>query len=108
MLQIYGFEKFSLVDYDGYITCCIFTGGCNFACPFCHNKSLVYLQEKPNIDLYNEVLDYLNKRKGLVDAVCISGGEPTLQKDLKDFNVRTAPQSYVYITNKGVDPNERK
>lgn len=84
-MNICGFEKFSLVDYDNYVTCTIFTKGCNFTCPFCHNSSLVlpeYYAEKIPED---EVFDYLTARKKLVDAVCISGGEPTLQPDLIPF-----------------------
>ena len=77
-----GMEKMSLVDFDGYVSATLFTGGCNFSCPFCHNAPLVrgfndlpYLTEK-------EVFDYLEKRKGILDGVCITGGEPTLHPDL--------------------------
>jgi len=79
-----GYEKFSMVDYDKYIACTMFTGGCNFRCPFCHNGALVVgdLKEQ-QIDI-EEVFDYIEKRKGMIDAVCITGGEPTLQKDLID------------------------
>ena len=82
---ICGFEKFSMVDYDGKIACTIFTKGCNFRCPFCHNSSLVESKKHPQIISENSVFDYLNKRKKVIDAVCISGGEPTLQPDLIDF-----------------------
>lgn len=84
-MKIYGMEKLSLVDFDGKITCTIFTGGCNFACPFCHNASLV-INPTINQELpFSEVLDYLNLRKKMVDAVCITGGEPTLYPDLKAY-----------------------
>lgn len=84
-MKIYGMEKLSLVDFDGKITCTIFTGGCNFACPFCHNSSLV-LNASLNQELpFSEVLDYLTLRRKMVDAVCITGGEPTLYNDLKDY-----------------------
>lgn len=80
-----GFEKFSMVDFDGRIACTVFTGGCNFRCPFCHNGALVVGNVKAQeIDMQN-VFDYLKKRKGLVDAVCVTGGEPTMHKDLPDF-----------------------
>ena len=89
---ICGMEKFSMVDFDGYISCTVFTKGCNFLCPFCHNASLVTGEaaEIPE----DEVFDYLTKRKGLVDAVCITGGEPTLQKGLKDFILRVRALGY--------------
>jgi pyruvate formate lyase activating enzyme len=82
-----GIEKFSLVDYDKKVTCTLFSEGCNFRCPFCHNSSLVL---EKNERLSNKVVfDYLEKRKKLLDAVCFSGGEPTLNPNLKD-NMRHA------------------
>lgn len=77
-----GIEKLSLVDFDGKLSCTLFTGGCNYRCPFCHNSPLI--KEQPFLDL-NEILDYLNKRKKMLDAVVISGGEPTLHKELPDI-----------------------
>lgn len=85
-----GFEKFSMVDYNSKIACTVFTGGCNFRCPFCHNGALVVGDIKQQQIDIEEVYDYLSKRKGLVDAVCVTGGEATLQPDLAKFyrNVR--------------------
>lgn len=80
-----GFEKFSMVDYMGKICCTVFTGGCNFRCPFCHNGSLVVGDVKSNAIDVEDVLSYLRKRKGLVDAVCVTGGEATLQTGLAEF-----------------------
>ena len=77
-----GIEKLSLVDFDGKIACTLFTGGCNYRCPFCHNSPLI--KEQPFLDL-NEILAYLEKRKKMLDAVVISGGEPTLHKNLPDI-----------------------
>lgn len=74
-----GIEKMSLVDFDGKIACTLFTGGCNYRCPFCHNSPLI--NEQPFLDL-NEIITYLEKRKRMLDAVVISGGEPTLHKSL--------------------------
>lgn len=91
---ICGYEKFSMVDYDGNIACTVFTGGCNFRCPFCHNAPLVIgdlAQEQMNGE---EVFDYLQKRKGLVDAVCVTGGEPTLQPDLAEFLQQVRDMGY--------------
>lgn len=82
-MKISGLQKVSLVDYDGEIASTIFTSGCNFACPFCHNSGLVKGTE-PNIST-TEILEYLEKRKKVLTAVCISGGEPTLHADLPEF-----------------------
>ena len=102
-MKICGMEKFSMVDFDGYIACTVFTPGCNFRCPFCHNAALVTGQAAEISE--SEVFDYLNKRKGLVDAVCITGGEPTLQPDLKDFIVRVRALGYkVKLDSNGTNP----
>ena len=84
-MEIFGLEKLSLVDYDGKVACTIFTGACNFNCGFCHNAPLV--KEFKNLPKINEeeVYEYLSKRKGIIEGVCVSGGEPTLQKDLPFF-----------------------
>ncbi len=89
-----GYEKFSMVDFDGRIACTVFTGGCNFRCPFCHNAPLVVGNLKSQQIDENEVFDYLQKRKGLVDAVCVTGGEPTLQPDLCDFLAKVRSMGY--------------
>ncbi len=91
-MKIAGIEKLSLVDYDGFTAATVFTAGCNWRCPFCHNSSLVY-GSFPLI-AEEEVFAYLEKRKGLLDALCITGGEPTLQKDLKDFITRVKGLGY--------------
>lgn len=85
MNKIVGFEKLSLVDFDSYVTCTIFVSDCNFRCPFCHNSSLVI--EKDSLKEYKkeEILSYLESRKKMIDAVCISGGEPTLYKGLDNL-----------------------
>ncbi len=83
-----------MVDFDGKIACTVFTGGCNFRCPFCHNAPLVIGNVKSQQIDDAEVFDYLQKRKGLVDAVCVSGGEPTLQPDLCDFLQKVRDMGY--------------
>lgn len=103
---ICGFEKFSMVDYEGYIACTVFTGGCNFRCPFCHNAPLVVGDIKAQEIDEREVIDYLSKRKGLVDGVVISGGEPTLQKDLKDFIIKVREMGYkIKLDTNGTNAN---
>ena len=84
-MQIHGFNKTTLLDYPGLLASTVFTGGCNFRCPFCQNADLVLdPTSQPLID-ENHIFDHLNKRKGIIQGVCITGGEPTLQKDLEDF-----------------------
>lgn len=82
-MKIGGFQKMTMLDYPGKIACTIFTHGCNFRCPFCHNARLV-IDENELFD-EGEILSYLNKRKKILDGVCISGGEPMLQGDLFPF-----------------------
>lgn len=83
-MNIAGFEKTSLQDYPDHISSIIFTQGCNMKCPFCQNSSLIPIKGENLMD-EKEILDYIAFRKGIVNGVTISGGEPTLQKDLKDF-----------------------
>ena len=82
-----GLQKLTLLDFPDKMACTVFTGGCNFLCPFCHNASLVIgerVKESPTIPC-EEFFDFLEKRRGILEGVCISGGEPTLQSDLAEF-----------------------
>lgn len=74
-----GMEKLSLVDFDGKLACTLFTGGCNYKCPFCHNAPLI--TPKPFLDM-DDIIKYLTSRKKMLEAIVISGGEPTLHKEL--------------------------
>ena len=94
-MKINGYEKFSMVDFEGKIACTVFTGGCNLRCPFCHNGSLVIGDVKANQIDDGEVMEYLEKRRGLVDAVSVTGGEATLQPDLADFLRRVRALGYI-------------
>lgn len=80
----YGMEKVSLLDFEGYVVCTLFTSGCNFRCPWCHNASLALSLVDESLD-FNEILEYLKKRKGIIDGVCITGGEPTLMPSLTTY-----------------------
>lgn len=92
-MLILGLNKTTLLDYPEHVAATIFTGGCNFRCPFCHNKDIVFANESlasHQITPYTEeeILAFLRKRAGVLTGVCITGGEPTLQKDLPDFLAR--------------------
>ena len=81
-----GFQRFSLIDYPDKICAIVFTQGCNFRCPYCHNPELVDNKRSDNIELKeDEILSFLDRRKGKLDAVTITGGEPLLQSDLSTF-----------------------
>lgn len=81
-MDFVGIDKFSILDYEDKISCVLFCKPCNFRCPFCHNGTTV-LEADTTIP-FQDILDFLNTRKGLIDAVVVSGGEPTLMPDLKE------------------------
>ncbi len=84
-MLVNGFQKLTILDYPGKVACIVFTPGCNFRCPFCHNAALVtHIDKETYIDV-DEVLAYLKKRQGLLDGVVITGGEPLLQDGIEDF-----------------------
>ena len=84
-LIISGFQKLTLLDFPGKTACTVFTPGCNFRCPFCHNTSLVLQPCESERIPEGEILAYLDKRKGILDGVVITGGEPLLHSDIPDF-----------------------
>lgn len=84
-MNIKGLQKTTLLDFPEKVACTVFTGGCNFRCPFCHNASLVlYSGEVENIS-EEDFFSYISKRKGMLDGVCITGGEPLLCSDIEEF-----------------------
>lgn len=84
-LKFFGLQKTTLLDYPGKLASTLFTGGCNFCCPFCHNSDLVYLREGIKEIGSSEIIDFLAGRKNILDGICISGGEPLLQEGLIPF-----------------------
>lgn len=82
--MICGLQKMTLLDFPGKIACTVFLGGCNFRCPFCHNSEL-FMGKPEKLMEDEEFFAFLKSRKGLLDGVCVSGGEPTLYKDLPVF-----------------------
>ncbi len=86
-MKIQGLQKTTLLDYPEKVACTVFTGGCNFRCPFCHNASLVLRESEDNIS-EEDFFKFLSRRKGVLDGVCITGGEPLLQNDILDFIIK--------------------
>lgn len=84
-MQIHGLNKTTLLDYPEHVACTVFCGHCNFRCPFCQNADLVLNPSSQPCIPEEEFWTFLSKRKGMLEGVCITGGEPTLQKDLTDF-----------------------
>ena len=104
-MKLYGLEKLSLVDYDGHTAATVFTGGCNWLCPFCHNSGLVKLADFPNTYSEEEILAYLKKRQGLLDGLAITGGEPTLHKDIPAFCQKVKELGYeIKLDSNGTNP----
>ncbi len=103
-----GFQKLTLLDYPGKVACTLFTIGCNFACPFCHNSFLV---DGRGYQQFGEdyVLSYLKKRQGILEGVCISGGEPLLHSDIESFIVKIKELGYmVKLDTNGSFPGKLK
>lgn len=84
-MTIQGLQKLTLLDFPGHTACTVFTAGCNFRCPFCHNASLVTHIDTAPAHTEDEFFSFLMKRKGLLDGVAVTGGEPLLQKDIIPF-----------------------
>lgn len=108
VMNIQGFQRLTLLDFPEKTACTIFTGGCNLRCPFCHNGSLV---RKPveNPNAADDVLSYLEKRKGILDGVCVTGGEPLLQPDIVDFIKKVRAMGFfVKLDTNGALPEKLK
>ena len=108
-MRISGLQKLTLLDYPGHTACTVFTGGCNYRCPFCHNAQLVLQPgEQPEIP-EKDFFALLEKRRGLLDGVAVTGGEPTLQPDLPDFLRRIRDLGYsVKLDTNGTAPETLK
>ena len=105
-MKICGIQKLTLLDYPGHTACTVFTGGCNFRCPFCHNADLVLRHEtQPEIP-ESEFFAFLKKRRGVLDGVAVTGGEPTLLPDLPDFLRHIRDLGYpVKLDTNGTNPS---
>ena len=99
-----GLQKTTLLDFPNHVACIIFTKGCNFRCPFCQNSTLIGINHEDEID-EEYIFDYLIKRQGILDGVVITGGEPTVQKDLKEFIKKIRKLGYkVKLDTNGYNP----
>lgn len=108
-MEIHGFQKTTLLDYPGHVAATVFFGGCNFRCPYCHNKDLVLSPFSVPTISEEVVLNHLKKRVGILDGVCITGGEPTLQPDLEDFICKIRSMGYdIKLDTNGSNPQVLK
>ncbi|MEK9182566.1 MAG: anaerobic ribonucleoside-triphosphate reductase activating protein [Patescibacteria group bacterium] len=99
-----GLEKFTLIDYPGKVACMVYTIGCNFRCPYCHNPELVD-ETVERIWTEKEILSFLKKRKGILDGLVITGGEPTMHKDLPVFIKKVKKLGFaVKLDSNGTNP----
>ncbi len=99
-----GFEKFTLIDYPGKTACMVYTIGCNFRCPYCHNPELVDETVSKTFS-ESEVLSFLDTRRGLLDGVVITGGEPTMHDDLPAFMAKVKEKGFsVKLDSNGTNP----
>lgn len=84
-MNFYGLQKLTLLDYPEKVACTLFTNGCNFRCPFCQNSELILPNLYPKSLEFTSLMDFLKKRRGILDGICISGGEPLLHEDLEFY-----------------------
>lgn len=105
-MQIHGLQKTTLLDYPGYVAATIFLGSCNFRCPFCHNMNLVLSPSTQPIVSEEEIFSFLEARRGILDGVCITGGEPTISLGLIPFIQKVKSLDYkVKIDTNGYFPD---
>lgn len=108
-MVIQGLQKLTLLDYPGKVACTIFTAGCNFRCPFCHNASLVIETYKNKNIPEEEIFAFLKKRQGILDGVCVTGGEPLIQPGIEDFLFRIKELGFaVKLDTNGSFPDKLK
>ena len=93
-IGIAGLQKLTLLDYPGKVACTVFLGGCNLRCPFCHNASLVLPRGEAPLLREEEFFEFLGKRQGILDGVCVTGGEPLLYPSVGDFLARIRAMGY--------------
>lgn len=108
-MRIQGLQKLTLLDFPERVACTVFFAGCNFRCPFCHNASLVVDIPPVGEITEEEFFSFLKKRQGILDGVCITGGEPLLQPEIEDFIRRIKQLGYaVKLDTNGSFPDKLK
>ncbi|MBR5113582.1 MAG: anaerobic ribonucleoside-triphosphate reductase activating protein [Clostridia bacterium] len=108
-MNIQGLQKLTLLDFPGKMACTIFTAGCDLRCPFCHNRSLVINPPAESEFSEDEFFSFLKKRKGILEGVAITGGEPLMQVDIEDFIIRIRELGYaVKLDTNGTFPARLK
>lgn len=108
-MLIGGMQKLTLLDYPGVLSCIVFTAGCNFRCPFCHNGELVVDTDDIELTKEEELFAYLKKRKNVLDGVVVSGGEPLIHKDIEDLIRKIKDLGYkVKLDTNGSNPDKLK
>lgn len=105
-MKVTGIQKLTLLDYPGVVACTVFTAGCNFRCPFCHNALLVLPEQIDDECLTDdEVFGFLKKRRGVLDGVAVTGGEPLLHADMPEFLARVKELGYkIKLDTNGSNP----
>jgi len=94
-MEFHGFNKTTLLDFPKHLACTAFTGRCNLRCPFCHNADLVLQPDSQPVITEEAVISFLERRKDTLEGICITGGEPTLQKDLLPFLTKCKEMGYL-------------
>lgn len=107
-MEFKGLLKLTLLDYPGKLACTLFSGGCNFRCPYCHNASLVFNTARESYG-EDEILDFLGKRKGILDGVCFTGGEPLLYSRIGEFMAKVKEMGFlIKLDTNGSMPDKLK
>lgn len=105
-MEILGLQKLTLLDYPGHIAAIVFLGGCNFRCPFCQNSSLVLTPKLLPAISREDFLRFLHKRSGILEGICVTGGEPTLHSDLPDLLASIKSAGYLAkLDTNGTNPD---
>ncbi len=108
-MNIQGLQKLTLLDFPGKMACTVFTAGCDLRCPFCHNRSLVINPPAESEFSEDEIFSFLKKRRGILEGVAITGGEPLMQNDIEDFIVKIRELGYaVKLDTNGTFPSRLK
>lgn len=108
-MVIHGLKKFSLLDYPGKVACTLFTAGCNFRCPYCYNASLVVDTYKNREILPEDIYTFLENGRGMLNGICLTGGEPLIQRGIEEFLNRVREMGYaVRLDTNGSFPDKLK